>query len=160
MITPKAFSQIIRHFDEIDKIVSSRTMRKRPWLEVALTSLLCDLLDEQTQEDEKLEYTFKRLQDDLSKEDSLFGINLQLETIEFNQIFERYISQSDIGLNLIFENKIEPQLSWSRPYLLQAKRLYPMNLNPLLYSEASTFTTIDKDQQRRIEVLNEVLKVC
>lgn len=111
MITPKAFIQIINHFDEIDKIVSARTMRKRPWLEVALTSLLCDLLDEQTQDDEKLNYTFKQLQVDLIKDDSLFGIHLCVETIEFNSIYERYISQSDIGLNLIFENKIEPQYS-------------------------------------------------
>lgn len=156
MITPKAFSQIIKHFDEVDKIVSARTMRKRPWFEVALTSLLCDLLDEQTQDDEKLNYTFKQLQDDLSKDDSLFGIHLSLETIEFNPIYERYISQSDISLNLIFENKIEPQYSWTRPYLLQAKRLSPKQVNPLLYTEASTFTSVDKDQQQRINLLNEI----
>jgi len=156
MITPKAFQHIIKHFDEVDKIVSARTVRKRPWLEVALTSLLCDLLDEQTQDDEKFNYTFKQLQDDLNKEDSLFGINLSLETIEFNSIYERYISQSDIGLNLVFENKIEPEYSWSRPYLLQAKRLSPKKVNPLFYSEASSFASVDKDQQKRIALLNKI----
>jgi len=156
MITPKAFRHIIEHFDEIDKIVSSRCARKRPWSEVSLTSLLCDLFDEETQEDEKLSYTFKNLQEDLNKEDSLFGIHLSLETIEFNPAYERYISQSDIGLNLIFENTIEPQYSWSRPYLLQAKRLFQKSLNPLSYSEASSFTSIDLDQQKRIEFLNKI----
>jgi hypothetical protein len=156
MITPKGFRNIIQHFDEVDRIVSARTMRKRPWLEVALTSLLCDLLDEQTQDDEKLTYTIKQLQEDLIKEDSLFGIHLSLETIEFNSIYERYISQSDIGLNLIYENKIEPQHSWKRPYLLQAKRLSPKKVNPLLYTEASSFTSVDKDQHERIELLNEI----
>jgi len=40
---------------------------------------------------------------------------------------------------------------------LQAKRLTPWTLNPLSYSEASPFTAIDKDQRRRIEILNEIL---
>lgn len=156
MITPKAFGHIIRHFDEIDKTVSSRTMRKRPWSEIALTSLLCDLLDEETQQDENLNYTFKNLQDDLKQEDSLFGIKLSLETIEFNPIYERYISQSDIGLKLIFDNEIEPEYSWTRPYLLQAKKLFPKRVNPLLYTEASQFTSVDKDQKSRIDLLNKI----
>lgn len=156
MITPNAFRHIIHHFDEIDKIVSARTMRKRPWLEVALTSLLCDLLDEQTQDDEKLSYTIKQLQEDLMQEDSLFNIHLSLETIEFNSTYERYISQSDIGLNLIYENNIEPQYSWRRPYLLQAKRLSPKKVNPLLYTEGSSFISVDKDQQVRIDLLNKI----
>jgi hypothetical protein len=157
MITPKAFANIVKHFDEIDRIVSARLVRKRPWLEVALTSLLCDLLDEQTQDDEKLNYTFKQLQEDLSKEDNLFGISLSLETIEFNPTYERYISQSDIGLNLIYDNKIEPQDSWARPYLFQAKRLSPQKVNPLFYNETSLFTSIDNDQQKRIKLLNKIL---
>ena len=112
MITPKAFGQIIGHFDEIDKVVSARSIRKRPWPEVALTSLLCDLLDEETQEEENLNYTFKKLQEDLRTDDGLFGLHLSLETIEFNSTYERYVSQSDIGLNLVYENRIEPQNSW------------------------------------------------
>ena len=157
MITPKAFGQITGHFDEIDKVVSARSIRKRPWPEVALTSLLCDLLDEETQEEENLNYTFKKLQEDLRTDDGLFGLHLSLETIEFNSTYERYVSQSDIGLNLVYENRIEPQNSWSRPFLLQAKRLSPKQLNPLRYCESSSFTSVDKDQQRRIEILNRVL---
>jgi hypothetical protein len=157
MITPKAFRLIIKHFDEIDRIVSLRMVRKRPWLEVALTSLLCDLMDEQTQEDEKLNYPIIKLQEDLNKEDLLFGFHLSLETIEFNANYERYISQSDIGLNFIFENKIEPQYSWNRPYLLQAKRLSPKRINSLLYTESSSFTSFDKNQQDRIACLAKIL---
>jgi len=157
MITPRAFELIIKHFNEIDKIVSQRTVRKRPWLEVALTSLLCDLMDEETQQEEKIEYTISQLQSDLEKEDGLFGIKLALETIEFNPNFERYVSQSDIGIKIIFDNKIEPKYSWSRPYLLQAKRLIPKKINPLYYSEASRFGSVDKEQQQRIELLNNTL---
>lgn len=157
MITPKAFGLIIKHFDEVDKVVSLRTVRKRPWLETALTSLLCDLMDEETQSEEKINYTIKQLQSDLDKEDGLFGMNLSLETVEFHPNYERYVSQSDIGLKIIFDNKIEPELSWTRPYLLQAKRLIPKKLNPLYYSETSKFSSIDKDQQKRIELLSKIL---
>jgi hypothetical protein len=41
MISPEAARLIIRHFDVIDQAVSARTARKRPWLEVAITSYLC-----------------------------------------------------------------------------------------------------------------------
>lgn len=157
MITPKAFGCIIKHFDEIDKVVSSRMMRKRPWSEPSLTSLLCDMLDEETQADGKITYTFKDLQNDLQKEDGLFGINLSIETIEFNPAHERYISQSDIGLRLVFDNKIESGLSWTRPYLLQAKRLFPKSITPLAYPESAGFASFDKNQKKRIDLLNSIL---
>jgi hypothetical protein len=157
MLTPTAFRNIIKHFDEIDKIVSSKTIRKRPWFEVSLTSLLCDLLDEETQEEDKLNYTFKHLQEDLDKEDSLIGINLSVETTEFNSAFENHISQSDVGINLVFENMIEPNHSWIRSYLLQAKRLFPKNNNPLTYSENAEFSSQKEEQKERIKILNTVL---
>lgn len=53
MISLKAIRLILRHFDSIDYCVSKRLMRKRPWSEPALTSLLCDLLDQDDQVDEK-----------------------------------------------------------------------------------------------------------
>lgn len=157
MITPKAFGCIIKHFDEIDKVVSSRMTRKRPWSEPSLTSLLCDMLDEETQADGKINYTFEQLQNDLKSEDGLFGVNLYIETIEFNPAHERYISQSDIGLRLVFDNKIEPSLSWTRPYLLQAKRLFPKSITPLTYPESSGFTSFDKNQKARIDLMNKLL---
>lgn len=156
MITPKAFGHVIKHFDEIDKVVSSRMLRKRPWSETALTSLLCDMMDEETQADEKTSYTFENLRQDLENEDSLFGIDLSIDTFEFNPIYERYLSQSDIGLRLIYNNKIEPELSWTRPFLLQAKKLFPQTANPLAYSEASKFSSFNKNQKARIDLLNTI----
>lgn len=41
--------------------------------------------------------------------------------------------------------------------MLQAKRLSPKLINPLIYTEASNFTSVDKDQQQRIDLLNEIL---
>lgn len=158
MITPRAFGKIIRHFNEIDKAVSKRTTRKRPWPEIALTSLLCDLMDSETQIDEKLDYLIGDLQKDLNEEDGLLGINLNIETVQFPTKYERYLSQSDIGIKIVFENKIEPRYSWTQPYFLQAKRLIPNRSSPELYSESAKFGSVDKDQQKRIEIVNDFLQ--
>ncbi len=157
MITPNAFRLILKHFDEVDKVVSSKTVSKRPWLEVALTSLLCDMMDNDTQTDVKIDYTIKQLQEDLEKEDNLFGISLSIETIEYSPTYERYISQSDVGMKIIYDNKIEPKFSWIKPYLFQAKRLIPTSVNPLYYSETSRFSSVNKEQQKRIETLSKIL---
>jgi hypothetical protein len=157
MLTPYAFNCIIRHFDEVDRAVSTRLLHKRPWNETALTFLLCELLDGETQDLGRLTYTLAQLQQDLAQDDGLFGIELALETTEFNAAHERYISQSDLGLKLVFDNKIEPELSWTRPYLLQAKRLFPTNANPLAYAETAKFSSLDQEQQKRLKLLETVL---
>lgn len=61
MISPKAFGCLLKHFDEIERSVSLKLVTKRPWNEISLTSRLADLLDEDTQEDEKISYSFKDL---------------------------------------------------------------------------------------------------
>ncbi|GGG59447.1 hypothetical protein [Hymenobacter glacieicola] len=156
MITPKAFGFILKHFDEIDQELSKKMTHKRPWSEPSLTTHLCDLLDEETQEEGRIQYTFEHLQRDLEAEDNLFGIELSIETFEYNATHERYISQSDLGLRLVFDNQIEPSLSWTRPYFLQAKKLFPQQANPLQYSESSRFSSFDKEQKVRIELLNQI----
>lgn len=93
----------------------------------------------------------------MDKEENLFEISLSIDTVEFNSTYERYISQSDIGLRLVYENEIEPQLSWIKPYLLKAKRLFPKSIKPLVYTEASRYASIDKDQQSRIDLLQNIL---
>jgi len=65
MISPKAVNLIIKHFDAIDEAVTKKMVRNRPWSETALTSLLCDLLDEKTQDEEILRYTLKELNHEL-----------------------------------------------------------------------------------------------
>jgi len=157
MITPNAFHLIIKHFDEIDKRVSSKLLSARPWSEVSLTSILCDLLDANMQVDEKLGYSIAQLNDDLKKDSGLFGLSLTLNANQFSPAHERYVSQSDIGLQVVYENNIEPPLSWIKYFLLQAKRLMPSSSNPLKYNEKSTFSSTDKDQELRIQELKALI---
>ncbi len=157
MLTPNAFTCLLRHIDEIDQVVAARLLRKRPWSEPSLTSLLCDLMDEETQVDARLTYPLADLQQDLVREDGLLGVQLSVETVEHNGTYERYISQSDIGMRLVFDNLLEPETSWVRPYLLQAKRLFPQQDNPLRYTELSRFKSSDKEQHARIKLLTQLL---
>lgn len=59
MLNPQSVHLLIKHFDAIDQAVSKRMIRKRPWSEPALTSFLCELLDEETQDEVQLAYRLK-----------------------------------------------------------------------------------------------------
>src|SRR5579862_6669471 len=131
MITPKAAHLLIRHFDSLDRAVSKRLTRKRPWSEPALTSLLCDLLDADTQADEPLEYPMASLNFDLQKLEGLLRISLQIQTHEYDARMERWVTQADLGLVVNLIDHLMPKESWSISWLLQAKRLYPDSRNPL-----------------------------
>jgi hypothetical protein len=151
---------LIRYFDAIDKVVSKRLVRKRPWLETALTSLLCDLLDEEEQDEYELEYSFAELKKDLIKLDRCLNVNFTIETHEYHPKVERWVTQSDIGIIIKFTPYLLPEASWSVAWLLQAKRLCPYlhNSSKSRYDEKSKFD-IDKEQKDRIDILSKIVGV-
>ena len=151
MITPKAIHLIIQHFDALDQAVSKHLNRKRPWSEPALTSLLCDLLDQDVQEEENLSYSTADLNQDLAEIDGLMKITFAVDTHEYDASMEHWVTQADLGFVINFQDHLLPDESWSLPWLLQAKRLYPVQRNPLKYTEISRFSGIDPKQQQRIE---------
>jgi hypothetical protein len=157
MLSPKAAHLLIQHLDAIDRAVTKRAVRKRPWLEPGITSLLCDLMDEDTQGDENLDYTIGQLNSDLAREDGLLTVRLSVETHEFHPNVERWVTQSDIGFILTFRDHLLPAESWSRAWLLQAKRIEPDSRNPVRYSEVSRVSAIDKQQEARMAVLDEAV---
>ncbi len=157
MISPPAVRLIIRHFDAIDQAVAKRTTRKRPWLEPGITSYLCDLMDEDTQVEEGLSYSLKDLNRELASVDGLLDVRLSIDTHEYPPKLERWVTQADLGLVLRFDDALLPQESWTRAWLLQAKRIAPDALNPVRYSETSRVTSVDAAQLARMKRLNEIL---
>lgn len=157
MISPKAIQLIIKHFDSIDEAVARRLTRRRPWGEPALTSLLCDLLDSKTQEEEKLRYSLVELNRDLMEMDGLLSISFTIDTHEYDSKMERWVTQADLGLIIKFEDEIIPSDSWTTAWLLQAKRLYPSKKNPIEYSEVSRFPAKDNYQHDRMKKLEEII---
>lgn len=155
MISLKAIRLMLKHFDAIDHCVSKRMMRKRPWSEPALTSLLCDLLDQDDQVDEKITYSIEQLNADLAEEDGLVDISFEIETHEYGPDLERWVTQADLGLVLKFDDLLLPRNSWSRAWLLQAKRVSPDRRRPSQYTEAAGFRSLDPDQKQRMIQLRD-----
>lgn len=159
MISPKAIDLIIRHFDAVDEAVSRRVTRKRPWGEPALTSLLYDLLDDETQKEEKLRYSLVALNNDLATIDGLLRFSFSVDTHEYSSAWERWVTQADLGFVIRFEDRMLPEQSWSTGWLLQAKRLYPRRRAPAVFDEGCRFSAVDSEQHQRMEQLIETVGV-
>jgi len=71
VLSPRTYRLLLRHFDALDDVVACRLTHKRPWQEEALTGLLCDLLDAETREEEKVSYTLSQLVEDLGETDEV-----------------------------------------------------------------------------------------
>lgn len=159
MISPAVVEPIIRHLDAIDEALSRRVTRKSRWEEPALTSQLCDLLDEETQGDERLKYTFEELSTELGAIDGLVRVNFGIDTHEYDPTWEHWVTQADLGLVVRLEDRMIPENSWSASWLLQAKRAYPRNRTSGVFDETSRFPARDPQQQMRMERLVEVVGV-
>lgn len=157
MISPRAFRLLVRYLDAVDREVSRKLVRIRPWLETALSSLLADLLDETTSDESPLVYPYAALLRDLASESNLFGVSIRIETREYPPEIENRITQSDLGLVLAYRDNLRPVNSWEAPFLLQAKRLAPSLHSAPQYRPGSRFSAIDQEQLQRIEVLNKHL---
>lgn len=159
MLSPKTVHLIIKHFDCIDESVATRMIRKRPHAETALTSRLCDLLDEDTQADEHLAYSLEHLNRDLSQGDGLARLSCQVETHEYTPDIEGWVTQSDLGFIINYHDYLLPEESWSAAWLPQAKRLTPNLHSSSLYTEASKFSAVDAEQQERIGKLRKAVGI-
>jgi hypothetical protein len=153
MLSPRGIAILLRHFDAIDEAVSRRMVRKRPWTEEALTGLLCDLLDGDTQIEENVSYTLKQVHEDFAKSDEPLSIRFRIETRQYPKHLERWVTQSDLGLIINYQNQFAPAHSTRRAWLLQAKRVFPMADDN--YEVDSEFKSTDAAQTERMKALRD-----
>ncbi|MEN9868475.1 MAG: hypothetical protein RL748_4065 [Pseudomonadota bacterium] len=153
MISPRAIRLLLRHFDAIDQVVSRRMTRKRPWAEEALTGLLCDLLDAETQEEEKVSYTLQQLHEDLAQSDEPISIRLRIDSHQYPKHLERWVTQSDFGFIVNYQDQFESSHSTRLAWLLQAKRVFPEKDGT--YDVNSSFKSIDAEQHARMKALRD-----
>lgn len=157
MLSPYATHHVLKHFNSIDEAVAAKLLYKRPRDEEDLTKSLIDALDEECQEQENISYTIGELKDDLAKNGEPTYVDLEIETHAYSKQWERYVSQSDLGLIVRYKNYYEPILSRSWAWLLQAKRLFPVKGTNNQYSSDCRFESFDKQQHERIKRLQEFL---
>lgn len=159
MVAPHVFANIIRYFDAIDRVVAARMARKKPWDEPALTSLLCELMDDGTQADWPLVYTLSQLSSDLGSIEGIVRIALTIDTHEYNPTWEHWVTQADVGIVIRLEDRMLPQRSFSIAWLLQAKRLYPRPRTLGNFDEACRFLSVDANQHARMQHIQSCVGV-
>ncbi|MFI6216989.1 hypothetical protein ACIBCD_33745 [Nocardia brasiliensis] len=140
----------------MDSLVAERLTRKRPWGEPALTSLLCDLLDEDTCDDYPSAYGLSRLQQELQRTVPLLNFDCTIQTHEYPPNVERWVTQSDLGLIVQVNDYLVPDNNREGACLLQAKRLYPVP-GTGGYSSDCRYGGHDAEQQRRAQAINQLL---
>ncbi len=153
MLSPRAIRLLLRHFDALDEVVARRLARKRPWQEEALTGLLCDLLDAETQIEEKVTYTLSQLHEDLSNSDEPVGIRLKIDSHQYPKHLERWVTQADFGLIITYQDQFERNHSTSSAWLMQAKRVFPSRTGE--YEANSKFASTDAAQDLRMKTLRD-----
>ncbi len=157
MLTPRAFRLVLKHLDEIDAHFAQKLTRRRPWSETALTSLLADLLDQDTQDEAGLAYGIKNLNDELAAADGVLRVEFKIETREYLPQQERWVTQSDLGLVIRYDDHFVRRDSWKQAWLLQAKRVSPSLHKVPMYTELSPFGGRDAEQHTRILKLQEAV---
>ncbi|WGI26067.1 hypothetical protein QEN58_03140 [Halomonas alkaliantarctica] len=155
MLSPYATHLLLKHFNSIDEAVSAKLLYKRPRDEEDITKSLIDALDEECQEQESLGYRIGELREDLAKNGDPTYIDLAIDTHVYSKQWERYVSQSDLGLVVKYQNYYEPMLSNTWSWLLQAKRLFPAKGTNNVYDSDCKFESFDKQQHERIKRLQE-----
>jgi hypothetical protein len=156
MLSPYHLPLLIRYFDGIDLAISKRLLRRVPPSEPTLTEEFCALMDAHSQRRERsLEFDIDSLNAALGANGDLIEVDFSIETHQHAKWMEAYVSQADFALVLEFENMVLRDRSWHSAYLMQAKRLFPLPTES--YGLASTFTSTDRDQQRRIRTLASIL---
>jgi hypothetical protein len=146
----------LKYFDSIDQTLSRRLVRKRTWDEEALTFLLTELLDEEGQPDHNVPYPHDTFLRDLSATDEPMSVTTQLETHSYPKPMERYVTQSDIGFMLTYEDRFNHEASFRRGWLLQAKRLFHSRQpHEHGFTANSRFESVDGGQHERMKRLRD-----
>ena len=156
MLSPRAIRLFLKYFDSIDQALSKRLVRKRTWDETALTFLLTELLDEEGQTDHNVPYPHDTFLRDLSATDEPMSVSIELETHSYPTPMERYVTQSDIGFILSYEDQFDHQASFRRGWLFQAKRLFPARQRQDHgFTANSRFESVNKAQHERMRRLRD-----
>jgi hypothetical protein len=115
----------LRYFDSVDTAASAGLLVVRPHSEVTLTSTLCDLMDEVDQRRLVMTHYIDWLRERLAQLVPVTDVEFRIDTYEYPTRLENWVTQSDLGLVVEFEDHLARGRDWSAAALLQAKRLMP-----------------------------------
>ena len=146
MLPAHALRPLLRYFDAVDEVVSKGVVAARPHPEIALTSVLCSLMDEYEQSRYAMRHDVTWLRTKLSSRFPLADLDFEIETLEYPSSLENFVTQADLGVVVEFRDGIVHDRDWQAAVLLQAKRVYLDSGGS--YSTASTYGAITRRRPR------------
>ncbi len=148
-LTPRDAKLLVRYFDGADDVVSARLTRGFSPHEDHLTSLLCEMLDDNLSALNTLPYPLPKLKEDLAADKRSLRASLQIEARKYPPHIERRLTSSDLGIIVDYRDNFTPRNSFQKGALFQAKKLYNQR-NHERYSITDCFDEFDPDQLRRM----------
>lgn len=153
VITPSDAGLLLKYFNGVASVLAKRFELGFHPDEEHLTSLLCELLDNQGAELHSLAYRVSDLNKDLKENGSLLHTAISLETTEYNKYQERNFTQADLGIILDYKDYIDYSTSFRKGLLIQAKKLFPDSYNN--YRLTSLYKSFNSAQHNRLSALKE-----
>ncbi len=148
-LTPRDAKLLVRYFDGADDVVSARLTAGFGPHEDHLTSLLCEMLDDNLSALSTLPYPLPKLKEDLAADKRSLRVSLQIEAKKYPPHIERRLTSFDMGIIVDYHDNLTPRNSFQKGALFQAKKLYNRRDHER-YSITDCFDEFDPDQLRRM----------
>jgi len=153
-ITPREAKLLVRYLDAVDDSVTARLSSGFRPHEDHLTSLLCEMLDDNLTALNRLSFSLVELRDELAKDPRKLTAGFSIETRKYPPHIERRLTLSDIGMIVSYRDHLVPAHSFESGALFQAKRLFPSpRRGESTYSLDGRFESFDFEQLLRLVVL-------
>ncbi|MEI7924334.1 MAG: hypothetical protein WCJ40_20695 [Planctomycetota bacterium] len=149
IIGPREAKLLFRYFVAVDRCLAGRFSLGYEPDEEHLTSLLTELLDHRGSLLHSLDYSLQQLNDALKSIDSLLQVELSISTNKYNHYQESKATKADLGLVLDYRDHIQPELSFCKAALFQAKRLYSDRDG--VYRLSSVYDAYNETQHEALE---------
>jgi len=132
----------------VDDVVSARLANGFNPHEDHLTSLLCEMLDDNLTSLSALPFPLSKLREELALDAKGLRVSLSIEVKKYPPHIERRLTSSDIGIIVNYRDNITYNRSFEKGALFQAKKLYRSSPDQL-YSLHDKFKEFDADQLLR-----------
>lgn len=126
-LSPRDAKLLVRYLDGVDHVISARLGRGFNPNEDHLTSLLCEMLDDNLSELSALPYSLSSLREDLATDPRNLRVSVGIETRKYPPHIESRLTAADLGVVVVYQDHFVPTQSFEKGCLLQAKRLYRSN---------------------------------
>jgi len=148
-LTPREAKLLVRYFDGVDDVVTARLTSGFSPHEDHLTSLLCEMLDDNLSALSTLPYALPKLKEDLAADKRPLRASIQIEAKKYPPHIERRLTSSDLGIVIDYRDNFNSQNSFQKGAMFQAKKLYG-NKHHQRYSLTDCFDELDPEQLRRL----------